>query len=68
MEICVDESRLKELVKEAMFEALKDQKELIRDVLAEVIEDMALANAIMEGENTETVDRERIFDVIEGRR
>ncbi|MDR3555357.1 MAG: hypothetical protein P4L55_11425 [Syntrophobacteraceae bacterium] len=67
MEICIDEGRLKQLVKEAVFEALKDQRQFIYDVLAEVVEDMALVRAIKEGENTGTVDKERIFDVLDGR-
>ena len=67
MEICIDETKLKEIMKEAVLEALKDQKEVIYDILAEVMEDIALAQAIKEGETTETVSKEEILDIIEGR-
>ena len=67
MEICIDESKLKELMKEAVLDALKDQKEVLYDILAEVMEDIALAQAIKEGEDTETVGKEKILDIIEGR-
>ena len=67
MEICIDESKLKELMKEAVFEALRDQKGLIYEIMTEVMEDVALAHAIREGESTETVGKEKILDIIEGR-
>lgn len=54
-------------MKEAIFEALNDQKELIYDIMSEVMEDVALARAIKDGESTETVPKERILDILEGR-
>ena len=49
-EISLDEGRIKELMKQAMLELLKERRDLIYDVFAEVIEDLAFANAIKEGE------------------
>jgi hypothetical protein len=43
---------------------LQEQKEVFSDLLAEAIEDIALENAIKEGENTETVSREEIFKLL----
>ena len=65
-EISLDEGRLKELMKQAMLEVLKERRDLIYDVFAEVIEDLALANAIKEGESTESVTREEVFKTLEG--
>ena len=65
-EISLDEGRLKELMKQAMLEVLKEGRDLIYDVFAEVIEDLALANAIKEGESTESVTREEVFKTLEG--
>ncbi|NWF61501.1 MAG: hypothetical protein HXY43_20185 [Fischerella sp.] len=62
-EVNLDEIKLKELLKIAMVEVLQEQKEVISDLLAEIIEDIALEKAIKEGENTETVSREAIFKI-----
>lgn len=58
---------LKQAMKEAFTETLSEQRELLRDVLAEVLEDYAMVEAIEEGRTTEIVDREQVFDVLEGR-
>ena len=65
-EISLDEGRIKELMKQAMLELLKERRDLIYDVFAEVIEDLALTNAIKEGESTESVKREEVFKTLEG--
>jgi vacuolar-type H+-ATPase subunit D/Vma8 len=65
-EISLDEGRIKELMKQAMLELLKEKRDLIYDVFAEVIEDLALTNAIKEGESTESVKREEVFQTLEG--
>jgi len=66
MEICVDESKLKELMKQALIEVLEDRKEVIYGILSEVIEDLALVSAIKEGEATESVDKQEILDILRG--
>ena len=42
-------------------ELLEERPDLLRDVLAEVIEDVAFARAIQEGETSGPVSREVIF-------
>jgi hypothetical protein len=59
----IGEGQIKELFKRAIFEVLQEQKEWFYDLFAEVIEDLALARAIREGETEETVDREEVFSV-----
>jgi hypothetical protein len=53
-------------LKEALAETLQEQCELLHDVFAEVLEDIALAEAIREGQQTEQVAREEIFRSLEG--
>jgi len=65
-EISLDEGRIKELMKQAMLELLKERRDLIYDVFTEVIEDLSLGNAIKEGESTESVTREEVFQTLEG--
>ncbi len=60
----LDDGRIKELLKEAVLEVLQERRDLIYDVMAEVMEDFALAKAIQEGESTESVSREEVFQTI----
>ena len=53
---------LKQMFKEALTETLHEQRELLHEVFAEVIEDFALAEAIREGQQTELVERDEVFD------
>jgi hypothetical protein len=66
MEICIDESKLKELMKQALVEILEDRKDVIHKILSDVIEDIALAHAIKEGEATEAVRKQEILDIFQG--
>lgn len=63
-DISLDETRVKELFKQALLEVLQERKDLIYDVLAEVMEDFALAKAIQEGEFTEYVPREEVLQAL----
>jgi len=40
---------------------------LLHEVFAEVLEDFAFAEAIREGSQTELVERDEVFEVLEGR-
>ncbi len=59
-----DEGRIKQLMKEALVEALQEQKGVFHDLIVEAIEDIALTNAIRQGANTESVGRSEIFDIL----
>ena len=63
----LDERKIKELMKEALVEVIEDRKEVLYDILSEVIEDVALVHAIREGETTEMVSKKEVFDILEGR-
>ncbi|MCI0618800.1 hypothetical protein L0244_37980 [bacterium] len=63
----IDESRLKEIMKKALIEVFEERKNLFYELVAEVLEDMALANAIKEGEDEESVSRDEIFSILEGK-
>ena len=58
---------LKQALKEALIETVSEQRDLLRAVVADVLEDLAFGEAMREGESTEEVSRERIFDLLEGR-
>lgn len=61
----IDEAKLKEALKSAIVEILEERKDLVREVLEEALEDIALARAMEEGEQSELVTRDEVFKALE---
>lgn len=59
------DERLKEVFKSAIVEVLQERQELVREILDEIIEDIAFSKAIAEGEQTPRVSRESVFEALE---
>ncbi|MFZ1985401.1 MAG: hypothetical protein WAU91_13365 [Desulfatitalea sp.] len=66
MQALIDEGRIKQLMKEAIAEALQEQKGILHDLVVEAVEDIALANAIREGASSPQVSKKEIFDILKG--
>ena len=64
MESFVSQDQLKELVKAAIAEVLEERRDLLRDVIEEAMEDIALSRAIEEGEGTEIISRDAVFNLL----
>lgn len=64
-EITLDTDQLKELLKLAIVELIRDNRQEVSELLSEIIEDMAMERAIAEGEATEQVSRDAIFQLLE---
>ena len=64
MESFVSQDQLKDLVKAAIAEVLEERRDLLRDVIEEAMEDIALARAIEEGEGTEIISRDAVFNLL----
>ncbi|HEX8633367.1 MAG TPA: hypothetical protein VF703_04370 [Pyrinomonadaceae bacterium] len=62
----IDEERMKELFKNALVELFDERKDLLRELIADALEDAALVHAIKEGEGSATVSRKEVFDILEG--
>ena len=45
---------------------LTEKNEALFEALAEILEDIALVNAIREGEESEFVSRDEVFAILEG--
>ena len=60
-----DSEAMKRVLKEALAETLHEQRELLHEIFAEVLEDLALAEAIREGRQTELAERDEVFEVLE---
>ena len=56
---------LKEVFKSAIVEVLQERHDLVREILDEIVEDIAFSKAISEGEQTPRVSRESVFEVLE---
>lgn len=64
-EITLNTDQLKEILKSAIIELLRDNREEVSEFLAELIEDVAMERAIAEGETTEITSRNSIFQLLE---
>jgi len=65
METNIEETKLKDILKDAIIEVLEERKEVVHHILVEVMEDIAMIQAIKEGEETATVERQEIFRILE---
>ena len=65
--ITTDSSKLKELFEQAIIEAMEEKKDVVHDLLVEAMEDLAMIHAIQEGEETEPVNRDEVFKILEGK-
>ena len=61
----VDEARLKDVVKTAVLEVFEERRDWLADLLGEALLDIGLGYAIQEGEQTPTVSRDEVFQVLE---
>ncbi len=59
-----DEKRIKELLKEAVTEVLSERRDLFYELMSEVIEDFAMANAVEEGKNTDSVSEDEVLKAL----
>ncbi len=64
-ELTLTQDVLKQTIKEAVAETLREESEIFYDIIRQVLEDFALAEAINEGRQTELVDRQEIFDLFD---
>ena len=65
MAISTEDEKFKELVKAALIDVLEERRDLVKDILVEAIEDMALGHAITEGLGSDPIPRKEILDLLE---
>ena len=61
----LDEGRLKEVLKAAIVEVLEERRDLVRDLIEEALEDIALVRAMEEAEGSPLVSREDVFKILD---
>jgi hypothetical protein len=65
MAISTEDEKFKELVKAALIDVLEERRDLVKDILVEAIEDMALGKAISQGLGSEPIPRNEILELLE---
>lgn len=68
MAISIDDGKLKDLLKTAVVEALHEHRDLVKDIVEEAMEDIALTRAVDEGLRSESIPREEVLAILEGAR
>ncbi len=66
-QVVFDETRLKNVLKTALIEVLEERRALFSELFAEALEDIALVNAIKEGETTKAASKQEIYKIIEAK-
>jgi len=67
MKALIDDNKIKNLFKQAIIEAIEEKKDVVHDLFMEAMEDIALVRAIEEGESSDNVNRDEIFDILDGK-
>ena len=57
----LDDKHMKELIKQALLELFQERRELFYDLFEELIENVGLANAMREGENSKIVSEKEVM-------
>ncbi|MDD2722760.1 MAG: hypothetical protein PHH59_01885 [Methylovulum sp.] len=63
----LDDEKTKALLTEVMIGLIKDKRGIFHEILLEVLEEVALANAISEGRKDDFVPEEEIFAILNGK-
>jgi spore coat polysaccharide biosynthesis protein SpsF (cytidylyltransferase family) len=65
-DITLEDERLKTIFKQAMLELVEERRDVFYDLSAEILEDLALVQAIKEGAESEPTSRDEIFEILAG--
>ena len=64
MDLTVDEATLNMQLKAAVVEVLEERPDLVRDALAEAVEDIGLIRAIEAGSRSKAASRDAVFKIL----
>ncbi|MCJ7576948.1 MAG: hypothetical protein MUO91_00695 [candidate division Zixibacteria bacterium] len=64
MELSISDEKLKEVMKEAIIEIIKEKRKVFYEIILEAIEEVGLANAIREGRKNKFVGEDRILKML----
>jgi hypothetical protein len=64
--LSLEDKHTKDLIKQALLELFQERRDLFADLFNELIEDVGLANAIHEGENSGIVSEREVMKALKG--
>jgi hypothetical protein len=67
MQSSMNKEQLKDIIKTALVEVLEERQDLFHEAIEMALEDLALSQAIKEGEKTKSVARDEVFKILEGK-
>ncbi len=66
MELSISDEKTKEILTEILVDLIKTRKDLFSEIIQEALEEVGLANAILEGRENDFVSEEDIFKILDG--
>ena len=66
MEISISDEKTKDILTEILVELIKTRTDLFSEIVQEALEEVGLANAILEGRNNDFISEESIFAILDG--
>jgi L-lactate utilization protein LutC len=66
MELTINDDQTKALLTEVMVELIQTKREVFYEIILEALEEVGLANAIIEGRKNDFVSEEQIFSILDG--
>lgn len=64
MKLSLEKNKLKEVIKESISEVFEQKKDYFMHIFEEVIEDKLFIEAIKEGESSDSVSRDEVFNTL----
>lgn len=64
MKLSLEKDELKEVIKESISEVFEQKKDYFMHIFEEVIEDKLFIEAIKEGESSDSVSRDEVFNTL----
>lgn len=64
--ISLNDDKTKELLTEVMVELIKTNRDVLREIMLDALEEVGLANAIADGRNNDFVSEAEIFSILNG--
>ncbi len=65
MQLTLDDAKTKELLTEVLVELIQQNRSLFHELILDALEEVGLANAILEGEDSEFVEEDKIRTLLE---
>ncbi len=65
MELTINDEKIKDFMKEIIIEMITEKRDLFYEIVLEAIEEVALANAIVEGRKDNFVSEDKILGMLE---